>query len=276
MTYNGIPAAFFPANLLLQNVPDEERRQHSIIGAQHIGLRLLSNDSAGAGAEPPVLVGKRRSRNMEEEEVSDDDGSREKKRRLSLEQVRTLERSFELGKKLEPERKMELAAALGLQPRQVAIWFQNRRARWKTKKLEKDHEELKRQLDAMNEENESLKAHNKKLLCELLTLKGKETSEPINLNKETEGSCSMRSENSSDINLVISRAPISESPSDLNQGRNFFPSYRPPSAPQLHATFKPEAPKIGSSSSIQEENLCNMFCSTDDQSSFWPWSDQHN
>ncbi|KAG6509350.1 homeobox-leucine zipper protein ATHB-13-like [Zingiber officinale] len=267
MTYNGIPATFFPANLLLQNVPDEERRQHSIIGSQHIGLRLLPNDCAGAGAE------KRSCRNMEEEEVSDGDGSREKKRRLSLEQVRTLERSFELGKKLEPERKMELAAALGLQPRQVAIWFQNRRARWKTKKLEKDHEELQRQLDAIKAENESLKAHNKKLLCELLALKGKEAYEPINLNKETEGSCSMKSENSSDINLVISRAPISESASDLNQGRNFFPSYRPPSA----NSFKPEAAKIGGGGGgIQEENLCHMFCSTDDQSPFWPWSDQHN
>lgn len=150
MTYLGIPAAsFFPAN------------------SQGFGLRLLSiNGCTGAGVEPPVALEKRSS-NMEEEELSEDDGWREKKRRLSSEQVRTLERNFELGKKLEPERKMELAAALGLHPRQVSIWFQNRRARWKTKRLEKDHEELKRQLGDMKAENESLKAHNKKLLCEV-------------------------------------------------------------------------------------------------------------
>jgi hypothetical protein len=73
-----------------------------------------------------------------EDEMSDD-GSQagEKKRRLNVEQVRTLEKNFELGNKLEPERKLQLARALGLQPRQVAIWFQNRRARWKTKQLEK-------------------------------------------------------------------------------------------------------------------------------------------
>ena len=83
-----------------------------------------------------------------EDEMSDD-GSQlggEKKRRLNVEQVRTLEKNFELANKLEPERKIQLARALGLQPRQVAIWFQNRRARWKTKQLEKDYDVLKRQI----------------------------------------------------------------------------------------------------------------------------------
>ncbi|KAI7994062.1 Sulfoquinovosyl transferase SQD2 [Camellia lanceoleosa] len=71
-------------------------------------------------------------------------GNLQKKRRLNLEQVKTLEKNFELGNKLESERKMQLAMALGLQPRQIAIWFQNRRARWKTKQLEKDYDVLKR------------------------------------------------------------------------------------------------------------------------------------
>lgn len=64
------------------------------------------------------------------------------KRRLTIEQVRSLERNFEMENKLEPERKMQLAKELGLQPRQVAVWFQNRRARWKTKQLERDYEML--------------------------------------------------------------------------------------------------------------------------------------
>ncbi|CAH2072707.1 unnamed protein product [Thlaspi arvense] len=53
-----------------------------------------------------------------EEDNLSDDGSHmmlgEKKKRLNLEQVRALEKSFELGNKLEPERKMQLAKALGL------------------------------------------------------------------------------------------------------------------------------------------------------------------
>lgn len=103
-----------------------------------------------------------------EEELSDD-GSQlgEKKRRLNMEQVKTLEKSFELGNKLEPERKMQLARALGLQPRQIAIWFQNRRARWKTKQLEKDYDVLKRQYDSVKADNDALQAQNQKLQSEV-------------------------------------------------------------------------------------------------------------
>jgi len=109
--------------------------------------------------------------NIPEEDLSDD-GSQagEKKRRLNMEQVKTLEKSFELGNKLEPERKMQLARALNLQPRQVAIWFQNRRARWKTKQLEKDYDVLKRQYDAIKLDNDALQAQNQKLQAEVCRL----------------------------------------------------------------------------------------------------------
>lgn len=106
-----------------------------------------------------------------EDDLSDDcSQAGEKKRRLNIEQVRTLEKNFELGNKLEPERKMQLARALGLQPRQIAIWFQNRRARWKTKQLEKDYDTLKRQFEAVKSENEALQAQNKKLQAEVRLL----------------------------------------------------------------------------------------------------------
>lgn len=105
-----------------------------------------------------------------EGETSEDEGSQlgEKKRRLNLEQVKALEKSFELGNKLEPERKRQLARALGLQPRQVAIWFQNRRARYKTKQLEKDYNVLKRQFDNIKADNDALKNHNNKLHAQVL------------------------------------------------------------------------------------------------------------
>ncbi|CAA0821006.1 Homeobox-leucine zipper protein ATHB-16 [Striga hermonthica] len=43
----------------------------------------------------------------------------EKKRRLSVDQVKALEKNFEVENKLEPERKVRLAQELGLQPRQI-------------------------------------------------------------------------------------------------------------------------------------------------------------
>ncbi|PKA55114.1 Homeobox-leucine zipper protein HOX16 [Apostasia shenzhenica] len=94
----------------------------------------------------------------------------EKKRRLTPEQVHLLETSFEAENKLEPERKSELAKKLGLQPRQVAVWFQNRRARWKTKQLERDYDRLKANLDALLGDHDALLRDNDRLRSQVLSL----------------------------------------------------------------------------------------------------------
>ncbi|KAG0626371.1 hypothetical protein M758_2G120900 [Ceratodon purpureus] len=101
----------------------------------------------------------------------------EKKRRLSFDQVRSLERNFELENKLEPERKMQLAKDLGLQPRQVAVWFQNRRARWKTKQLERDYEMLNTGYLKLKADFEAAVREKDALQAKVQRLSGKTTSQ---------------------------------------------------------------------------------------------------
>ncbi|CAD6209783.1 unnamed protein product [Miscanthus lutarioriparius] len=342
MASNGMvssPSPFFPPNFLLQmqqtpsdHDPQEQHHHHHhylpapplhphhnpfLPSSQCPSLQDFRGMAPMLGKRPmygaDVVVGGDEVNGgggANEDELSDD-GSQagEKKRRLNVEQVRTLEKNFELGNKLEPERKLQLARALGLQPRQVAIWFQNRRARWKTKQLEKDYDALKRQLDAVKADNDALLSHNKKLQAEILALKGGReagSSELINLNKETEASCSNRSENSSEINLDISRTPASDGPMDppppTHQHQHhhaagagagglipFYPSIggRPTAAAaagvdidQLLHTSGPKLEPHGNGGGVQgaveTSSFGNLLCGVDEPPPFWPWADHQH
>ncbi|KAM3285046.1 hypothetical protein CQW23_04407 [Capsicum baccatum] len=89
------------------------------------------------------------------------------KKRLTQDQVRLLEISFSSNNKLDSDRKSQLAQELGLPPRQVAIWYQNKRARWKTQSLEVDYKTLQQRLDTALEDNEKLKLEVERLRKEL-------------------------------------------------------------------------------------------------------------
>lgn len=93
------------------------------------------------------------SRGISDEE--DGETSR-KKLRLSKDQSAILEESFKEHNTLNPKQKLALAKQLGLRPRQVEVWFQNRRARTKLKQTEVDCEFLKRCCENLTDENRRL------------------------------------------------------------------------------------------------------------------------
>ncbi|XVE86948.1 hypothetical protein DITRI_Ditri18aG0076300 [Diplodiscus trichospermus] len=102
--------------------------------------------------------------------VSDDDEdgvNARKKLRLTKEQSALLEESFKQHSTLNPKQKQALARQLNLRPRQVEVWFQNRRARTKLKQTEVDCEFLKKCCETLTDENRRLQ----KELQELKALK---------------------------------------------------------------------------------------------------------
>ncbi|KAF8404808.1 hypothetical protein HHK36_009698 [Tetracentron sinense] len=97
----------------------------------------------------------------------DEEGSARKKLRLTKEQSALLEDSFKEHNTLNPKQKLALAKQLNLRPRQVEVWFQNRRARTKLKQTEVDCELLKNCCETLTDENRRLQ----KELQELKALK---------------------------------------------------------------------------------------------------------
>ncbi|KAB5568834.1 hypothetical protein DKX38_002627 [Salix brachista] len=106
--------------------------------------------------------------------VSDEDeeGSPRKKLRLTKEQSVVLEDNFKDHSTLNPKQKQALAEQLNLRPRQVEVWFQNRRARSKLKQTEVDCELLKKCCETLTSEN-------KRLQKELQELKSLKLSSPV-------------------------------------------------------------------------------------------------
>ncbi|XP_073126283.1 uncharacterized protein [Henckelia pumila] len=151
-------------------------------GLDPILAKSRANSSSGSGTMVSFGgVGVNKSRNSylysrDQEEIIDEVfdeyfNQKEKKCRLSIDQIQFLERSFEADNKLEPERKIQLAKELDVQPRQIAVWFQNRRARCKTKQLETDYETLLASYDSLKTDYDNLLNQNEKLKMEVLHLK---------------------------------------------------------------------------------------------------------
>ncbi|CAL9096958.1 unnamed protein product [Musa acuminata var. zebrina] len=105
--------------------------------------------------------------------ISDEEeyGTARKKLRLTKGQSALLEDKFREHGTLNPKQKQDLAQQLNLRPRQVEVWFQNRRARSKLKKTEVELEFLRKCCERLTEENVRLQK-------ELQELKSQNSSAP--------------------------------------------------------------------------------------------------
>ncbi|RLN17473.1 homeobox-leucine zipper protein HOX19 isoform X2 [Panicum miliaceum] len=147
------PRALEPS--LTLSMPDEATATGSGGGGGAAAHSVSSLSVAGVKRERVEEAdGERASSTARGED--DDDGSTRKKLRLTKEQSALLEDRFKEHSTLNPKQKVALAKQLNLRPRQVEVWFQNRRARTKLKQTEVDCEFLKRCCESLTEENRRL------------------------------------------------------------------------------------------------------------------------
>nr|XP_043630750.1 homeobox-leucine zipper protein ATHB-7-like [Erigeron canadensis] len=118
--------------------------------------------------------------------------------RFSDEQIQFLEYMFETQSRPELRMKQQLANQIGLQPRQVAIWFQNRRARSKSRQTKQEYDNLKHTYETLASKSESLKEENQDLLTQLHMLR--------DLAKTQEGGITNKSCNDECGNITLSQA----------------------------------------------------------------------
>ncbi|THU51577.1 hypothetical protein C4D60_Mb06t32490 [Musa balbisiana] len=98
----------------------------------------------------------KRERDARVSDEEEDGGAARKKLRLTKEQSALLEDRFREHSSLDPKQKQALAGKLNLRPRQVEVWFQNRRARTKLKKTEVEYERLRKCCETLRDENRRL------------------------------------------------------------------------------------------------------------------------
>ncbi|QCD81574.1 homeobox-leucine zipper protein HAT22 [Vigna unguiculata] len=162
----------YPDQLLKLSSEDplEQTSPHSAISSFSGGSGRVKRERDLSCEEADATETERVSSRASDEE--EDGTTARKKLRLTKEQSALLEESFKQHSTLNPKQKQALAKQLGLRPRQVEVWFQNRRARTKLKQTEVDCEFLKKCCETLTDEN-------RRLQKELQELKALKLAQPL-------------------------------------------------------------------------------------------------
>ncbi|XP_027906440.1 homeobox-leucine zipper protein GLABRA 2-like isoform X2 [Vigna unguiculata] len=106
----------------------------------------------------------------DDDDENNDDGDRSKKRkrkyhRHTVEQIREMEALFKESPHPDEKQRQQLSQQLGLAPRQVKFWFQNRRTQIKAIQERHENSLLKSELDKLKEENKTMREIINKSCC---------------------------------------------------------------------------------------------------------------
>eukprot|EP01124_Arcella_intermedia_P023499 TRINITY_DN3747_c0_g2_i1.p1 TRINITY_DN3747_c0_g2~~TRINITY_DN3747_c0_g2_i1.p1 ORF type:complete len:252 (+),score=55.01 TRINITY_DN3747_c0_g2_i1:258-1013(+) len=120
-------APSFNLNFILNE--KQEMEHHALILASLSGL-----DESSAAAPPCEEVGETEQERSTSDDLSDGEGDKDKydskkRMRTTPQQLRILEKTYEKEKIPSLTLREELAAQLGMTPRRVQVWFQNKRAK---------------------------------------------------------------------------------------------------------------------------------------------------
>ncbi|GFZ08055.1 HD-ZIP IV family of homeobox-leucine zipper protein with lipid-binding START domain-containing protein [Actinidia rufa] len=157
----------------------------SCCGGEHGGEEGDEGSGGGAGRREETVEissensGHARSRSVEEDfdgdgendgdEDGDGDKNKKKKRkkyhRHTAEQIREMEALFKESPHPDEKQRQQLSKQLGLAPRQVKFWFQNRRTQIKAIQERHENSLLKTEMDKLRDENKSLRETIKKSAC---------------------------------------------------------------------------------------------------------------
>ncbi|XP_075480747.1 LOW QUALITY PROTEIN: homeobox-leucine zipper protein GLABRA 2 [Primulina tabacum] len=127
----------------------------------------MSSENSGPGNDDfEMAEGEQQQQNIEDDE---DDESKEKKRkkyhRHTPSQIREMEALFKESPHPDEKQRLHLSKNLGLHPRQVKFWFQNRRTQIKA--IQERHESslLKTEIEKLRQETKAIREAVKKSSC---------------------------------------------------------------------------------------------------------------
>ncbi|KAF4384501.1 hypothetical protein F8388_003808 [Cannabis sativa] len=236
-----------------------------------------TSSSTGAGVQVPAGNRKKKSKNN--------------KRRFSDDQIKSLESMFENETRLEPKKKLQLASELGLQPRQVAIWFQNKRARWKSKQLERDYsillanyKNLASRFDALKKEKQGLALQLQKLSGDLMQSSKDKDKDNDKVDKDSDnGKVKTETDQSEVMKPSLSSLErtehvlgvlSSDDDSCMKAAYNFDQEVlEPEEAELLSMNMAPEPPADSSLTSPEDWGNLNSDTLFDESSSGYQWWD---